>query len=527
MSGRVLQWGSGTPTPTEVGDLTDVKAIAAGAGHRLALKNDGTVWAWGANDRGQLGNGSNQARSNPVNVTGLTDVLSIAAGGQHSLAIRSDLSVWAWGANDQGQLGDGSPGDRNTPAVVPGVQAIEVAASGGHSLAITDDVRVLGWGSNAECQLGVDPRSDPFDPVVCSPRPSPTELAVPQGHRAATTGRAIAASDAASFVLASNGEVVAFGGTGDPAQYRGLCNQDLALMPIALTPLTGIKEIASGPRHTLFLKADGRVMSLGTNAAGQGGTGSTSVQNCPTEIDPALVRSARQVAAGSEHSLALVAGQSQVQPASLSFGPVQAGTSSATPLPARVTNSGLGPIGFYEISKAAEEFGFTENCPDRPALLLPGGSCEILVTFSPAATGARAGRIVIIHDGLERQQEVALTGEGVEGIIALTPTIADFGDQAVGIGSPARQFQAQNTGGAPALISSISATAGFTVRRRLPRRARAASERDGLHYRRGVHPFGSGSGGRRAATHLRGEQASHRPAQGERDLSPCRFGMTN
>jgi hypothetical protein len=286
---------------------------------------------------------------------------------------------------------------------------------------------------------------------------------VPQSHRAATTGRAIAASDVASFVLASNGEVTAFGGTGDPGQYRGLCNQDLALMPVALTPLTGIKEIASGPSHTLFLRADGRVMSLGTNAASQGGTGSTSVQNCPTEIDPMLVRGASQVAAGAEHSLALMVGQAQLQPATLDFGPVQAGTSSAPPLPARITNNGLGPIGFYEISKAGEEFGFTENCPDRPALLLPGGSCEILVTFSPATTGARTGRIVIIHDGLERQQEVALTGEGVEGTIALTPTTTDFGNQAVGVESAARQFQAQNTGGAPVVISGISATAGFTV----------------------------------------------------------------
>ena len=114
------QLGDGTTidrhTPVQVSGLTDVTAVSAGSAHGLALKNDNTVWAWGRNNEGQLGDGNSPtAASTPVQVSGLTDATAIAGGGQHSLALKSDGTVWAWGYNIEGQLGDGTNTDIDTP----------------------------------------------------------------------------------------------------------------------------------------------------------------------------------------------------------------------------------------------------------------------------------------------------------------------------------------------------------------------------------------------------------------------------
>ena len=130
-------------------------AIAGGGVHSLALKSDGTVWAWGRNDWGQLGDGSMTNRLTPVPVSGLTGVVAIAGGGVHSLALKSDGTVWAWGGNSSGQLGDGSMTNRLTPVPVSGLTGM-VAIAGGelHSLALSSDGTVWTWGYNVYGELG-------------------------------------------------------------------------------------------------------------------------------------------------------------------------------------------------------------------------------------------------------------------------------------------------------------------------------------------------------------------------------------
>jgi hypothetical protein len=123
-------------TPVQVTGLTGVAAIAGGNHYSLALKNDGTVWAWGSNTSGQLGDGTTTNRFTPVQVANLTGVTLITAGGwAHCLALTDDGTVWAWGGNSYGQLGDGTTTDRTTPVQVPGLTGVTAIAAGTyHSL---------------------------------------------------------------------------------------------------------------------------------------------------------------------------------------------------------------------------------------------------------------------------------------------------------------------------------------------------------------------------------------------------------
>ena len=103
----------------QVKNLSGAIAVTAGLDHSLALKSDGTVWAWGNNVVGQLGDGSTiRERVSPGQVNGLSDVVAVKAGRGHNLALRKDGTVWAWGNNHLGQLGDNSTTQRNTPVQV-------------------------------------------------------------------------------------------------------------------------------------------------------------------------------------------------------------------------------------------------------------------------------------------------------------------------------------------------------------------------------------------------------------------------
>jgi alpha-tubulin suppressor-like RCC1 family protein len=133
-----------------VAGLTDITAIRAGGGFTLALKADGTVWAWGYNYYGALGNGTTNTVLTPAQIAGLSGIVAIAAGDSHALALKNDGSVWAWGWNISGQLGDGTTTNRLTPVQVQGVSnATALAAGSYHSVAIKSDGTVWQWGQTA------------------------------------------------------------------------------------------------------------------------------------------------------------------------------------------------------------------------------------------------------------------------------------------------------------------------------------------------------------------------------------------
>jgi serine/threonine protein kinase len=160
--------GGITIVPVEVSGLGDVVAIAGGGAHSLAVKADGTVWAWGFNQYGQLGNGSNADSYAPVQVPGLVNVIAAAGGEHHTLALKSDGTVWAWGRNRHGELGNGTNTDSNVPVWVSGLSgviAIAPASGANHNLALKADGTVWAWGYNASGQLGNGGKTDSNVPI--------------------------------------------------------------------------------------------------------------------------------------------------------------------------------------------------------------------------------------------------------------------------------------------------------------------------------------------------------------------------
>ena len=160
--GTLWWWGSsgtgfGSGNPAQVGSDNDWTAIAAGFDHTVALKSNGDLWAWGWNQYGQLGDGTNETSADPVQVSGGGhEWVAIAAGPEHTVALKSDGTLWAWGYNLQGQLGDGTVRrTSNTP-----VQDIQKTITGlpsprgSHTVALKSNGDLWAWGWNQYGQLG-------------------------------------------------------------------------------------------------------------------------------------------------------------------------------------------------------------------------------------------------------------------------------------------------------------------------------------------------------------------------------------
>jgi uncharacterized repeat protein (TIGR02543 family) len=259
-----------SPNAAEIPNLGGVVAIAAGANFSLALKSDGTVWAWGNNYYGQLGNGTFDVRDQtfftPTQVGGLTGVTAIAAGGGFALAVKSDGTVWAWGLNSSGLLGTPTArpcyGDipcTVTPGPVDGltgVVAIEAGDQGSHSLALKADGTVWAWGANAYGQLGDGTN---------------VNSALPRRAANLSGVTAIAAGTSFSMALKSDGTVRAWGRNTDGQLGNGTTDDSFSPLPVG--NLTGVVAIAAG--HNFGLAVGAQFFTLGLTAT-TGGSASAA-----------------------------------------------------------------------------------------------------------------------------------------------------------------------------------------------------------------------------------------------------------
>lgn len=283
-SARAVVTVEGIGNPPSLGN---VRSVASGGSHSLALLQDGSVWAWGSNGAGQLGDGTNTQRETPVQVASLTNVHRVAAGYGHSLAVGEDGTVWAWGRNHRGQLGDGSTTNRNTPVQVMGLANVRDAAAGGaHSLAVAEDGSVWAWGFNHFGQLGDGSTLNRWTPVRV--------VGITRAHM-------VAAGEDFSLAVHDDGLIWAWGRNSTGQLGNGTISH--AYAPLQVVGLTNVGSAAAGAHHTVAVRDDGSVWSWGYNYYGQVGDGGSGQRNSPVEV--AGLTDVRRVAAGGVHSLAV------------------------------------------------------------------------------------------------------------------------------------------------------------------------------------------------------------------------------
>ncbi len=296
------------PTPAQVPGLSNVTDVAAGFGASLALQGDGTVWGFGLNDFGQLGTATNNntTNDNPVAtvVPGLTDVTAIAAGGSHSLALRADGTVFAFGDNEAGQLGtttnNNVPNTANpTPTLVPGLSNVtDIAAGFAHSLAVREDGTVWAFGLNEFGQLGTTTNNG-----ASTATPTPTQVP------GLTDVVAVAAGAYHSLALEADGTVWAFGRNefGQLGSTLNNATTTATPTPASIAGLSGVIVIAAGDSHSLAVRADGSVWSFGSNQFGQLGVASNAgtTNANPSPVVVAGLSDATGVSGGDAYSLAV------------------------------------------------------------------------------------------------------------------------------------------------------------------------------------------------------------------------------
>lgn len=247
-------------------------ALSAGNAHTLALKADGTVWAWGSDSNGQLGDDAILAnKSAPVQVPGLTGVMEVCAGGYHSLALTTGGSVYAWGWDAFGQLGnDATLADSPTPVSLPLSYMSGLGAGAYHSLAIYAFGRtVRSWGSNGSGQLGDATNTQQPTPVTVSGLNN--ILKVEAGYQ-----HSLALSNA-------NGLVYTWG-----ADWSGQLGNDVLFansnVPVTVT-LSSMIDIAAGQSHSTSTRTSGLTRAWGADYSGQLGNGATAGnQATPTVV---------------------------------------------------------------------------------------------------------------------------------------------------------------------------------------------------------------------------------------------------
>jgi alpha-tubulin suppressor-like RCC1 family protein len=276
--GTVWTWGSNlygglgnggtnnTSTPAQVSSLSGITAISAGGWHSTALRNDGTVWTWGWNTDGQLGDGTFTDRLVPFQVAGISSVTAIAAGTYHVLALKSDGTVWAWGDNEYGQIGNGTTiTDQATPVQVSGLSGvIKIATGRFFSLALKSDGTVWTWGQNLYGQLGNGNTTDSPLPVQVSGLTNVTTV---------TCGAFechVIKTDETTWAWGRN----TYGNLGDGTVTN-------SSVPVQSVGLSNVVRVASGTNFALFAKSDGTFWGCGRNASGQLGDGTFTQRNTP------------------------------------------------------------------------------------------------------------------------------------------------------------------------------------------------------------------------------------------------------
>jgi alpha-tubulin suppressor-like RCC1 family protein len=251
---------------------TNWKQVAAGYAYTAAIKTDGTLWAWGYNILGQLGDSTTTDKSSPVQtIAGGTNWKQVATGYAHTAAIKTDGTLWLWGYNEYGQLGDSTIASKLSPVqtICGGTNWKQVAVGGGHyTAAIKTDGTLWTWGYNYYAQLGDSTRTDRSSPVqTIAGGTNWKQVATGYYHTAAIK------TDGTLWTCGYNG----YGQLGDSTTTE----RSSPVQTIAGG--TNWKQISCCFLNTAAIKTDGTLWAWGYNEYGELGDGTTTNRSSPVQ----------------------------------------------------------------------------------------------------------------------------------------------------------------------------------------------------------------------------------------------------
>ena len=306
-----------------VGGFTDWISTSAGREHSLGVRANGTIWAWGSNSDGRLGNNSIVTRSSPVSVVGgFTDWISASAGDFHSLGVRANGTLWAWGTGGDGRLGNNSIVTRSSPVSVVGGFTDWISADAGyrHSLGVRANGTLWAWGQNAQGWLG--------DNTVVT-RSSP--VSVVGGF---TDWISASAGGYHSLGVRANGTLWAWG-SNDAGRLGDNTTASKSSPVSVVGGFTNWVSVSAGGFHSLGVRANGTLWAWGANSYGQLGDGTTIPKSSPVSVVGGFTDWV-SVSAGGYHSLGVRANGTLWAWGQNSFGRLGDGTAISRSSPVSV-----------------------------------------------------------------------------------------------------------------------------------------------------------------------------------------------
>ena len=259
-----------SPDPV-LGGITDFIQISTKWTHTLGLRANGTIWAWGNNTNGQIGDNTLAPRSSPVLVGGgFTDWIQVSAGQAHSLGLRANGTLWSWGFNETGELGDGTTTQRSSPVSVVGgfTDWIQVSAGRFHSLGIRANGTAWAWGNGEFGRLGTNNTTNRSSPV-----------AVVGGF---TDWTQLSAGSSYSLGLRANGTLWSWGFNGQGRLGDGTTTSRSSPVSVVGGFTNWVYVDAGVTSHGI--RSDGTLWSWGRNEHGVLGDGTTTSRSSPVSV---------------------------------------------------------------------------------------------------------------------------------------------------------------------------------------------------------------------------------------------------
>lgn len=457
-------------SPTTVGSNDQWRVVAAGFIHTLAVKYDGTLWAWGGNGTGQLGRGVGNFDDSlvPVQIGTATTWAKVCAAGSTSLGIQTDGSLWAWGDNSSGALGLGNTTNLQVPTRVgTGNDWASVSTSSGHTVAVKTDGTLWSWGSNNAGQLGDGGTTDRSSPAqvgtdtnwaLASAGQSNFTLAVkttgtlwawgnnsfgqlgtgtgnvsvPTQVGSATDWASASAGLSHSIAVKTTGQLWVWGDNAFGQLGRG--NTNSATSPVRIGSATDWAKVSAGDYHSAAIKTSGQLWAWGNNGAGQVGDGTTDDRLSPVRVGAATDWQSVSAGSGfnagtsgqppsaeiavSGNSQSITSGDTTPDTADhTDFGSVTAAGSGTVVRTFTVSNSGGVALNLTGNPKVAisgtNAADFSVTAQPSSSLAALTGSTSFQVTFNPSAVGLRSATLSLANnDSDEDPFTFAIQGTG-------------------------------------------------------------------------------------------------------------------